>query len=352
MRRAPTRLPAAPAGRPGRRRAAGFSLLELLLALTIAGLLLAGLAGVVGNSLQVQAQAQNSNALTRQARFALQRMSAAVQGSRRLLLPLADNPATNWPEHIRMESVPAQPPQGSSLKATAVLALTLDPTLDLDGDGWADANNDKDFLDVNRNGVRDPGEPERIDEDPSFDHTRDGAPGLIGIDDDGDGLVDEGPSARDNDEDGREQEDWINGLDDDGDGAVDEDFPADMNKDQQAGVLGVDDDLDGLIDEGSPPDDDEDGLNDEDRLDAVVFYLKGSDLIERLPAWVDSNGDGQVNGADFSESVIAGSVSHFRVERIALPGGRALLLDLTLELSGSDGRRVRLNTRQRLGARL
>lgn len=330
----------------------GFSLLELLLSLAIASLLMAGLAGVVGTSLQLQAQAQASNELTRQARFALQRMATAVQGSRRLLLPLADNPATNWPEHIRMQSVPAQPPQGSSSKATAVLAVTLDPTLDLDADGWADANNDKDFLDLNKNGVRDPGEPERIDEDPSHDNSRDGAPGLRGIDDDGDGLVDEGSDNTDNDEDGLIKEDKLDGLDNDGDGSVDEDLPSDINMDQQPGVAGVDDDLDGLIDESPPPDDDEDGRIDEDWFDPVVFYLNGADLIERLPAMSDINGDGLVTGADFTESVIASPVSHFRVERIALGGGRSQLLDLTLELSGSGGAPVRLNTRLRLGARL
>ncbi|UTW07132.1 PilW family protein [Pseudomonas benzenivorans] len=330
----------------------GFSLLELTLTVAIAALLMAGLSGVVGTSLRLQAQAQTSNELTGQARFALERMAAAVQGSRRLLLPLADSPKTNWPEHIRMQSVPAQPPQGSSSKATAVLAVTLDPTLDLDADGWADANNDKDYLDLNKNGVRDPGEPERIDEDPSHDNSSDGAPGLRGIDDDGDGLVDEGSDNTDNDEDGLIKEDKLDGLDNDGDGSVDEDLPSDLNMDLKAGVAGVDDDFDGLIDESPPPDDDEDGRNDEDWFDPVVFYLNGSDLIERWPSLVDTNGDGLVTGADFTESVIASSVSHFRIERVALSNGRAVLLDLTLELSGSGGQKRRFNTRLRLGARL
>ena len=51
--------------------------------------------------------------------------------------------------------------------------------------------------------------------------------------------------------------DPINGIDDDGDGSIDEDPPADTNGDGCAGVCGVDDDGDGIDDEGARHDDDE-----------------------------------------------------------------------------------------------
>ena len=115
----------------------------------------------------------------------MQRMVTAVRQGNRLLLPLADNPNTNWREHVREQSIPAAPPEGDSTLATAVLAVSLGPILDRDEDGWADANNDKDFLDLNNNGSRDSGEPERVDEDPDVDNQNDFEPGIRSIDDDG-----------------------------------------------------------------------------------------------------------------------------------------------------------------------
>ncbi len=45
-------------------------------------------------------------------------------------------------------------------------------------------------------------------------------------------------------------EDPIDGIDNDGDGSVDEDPPADANDDNKAGIADADDDGDGSIDEG------------------------------------------------------------------------------------------------------
>lgn len=153
---------------PGDRQRAGFTLVELLVVLIVGALLLAGLAGAVSNALSAERMARARNDRLREVRFAMDRMVTAVAGSPRLLLPLAEAPATPWSESVR-----------------DVLALVLDPRLDRDGDGFADADNDRDG---------------RIDEDPGADLNADGAAGIAGIDDDGDGLVDES-SKEDDDED-------------------------------------------------------------------------------------------------------------------------------------------------------
>ncbi len=317
---------------PG-KNAAGFTLIEVLVTVVIMGLILLGIAGVLEQALRAESATRERNDLTRQARFALDRMTMAVSATKLLLVPLAENPVTAWSESVRNPGV---------------LAVTLDPTLDRDGDGWADANNDKDFLDLNQNAVRDPGEPERIDEDLDNDATNDGKAGIAGIDDDGDNAIDEGNSV-DDDEDGDfGNEDWLNGADDDGDGAVDEDFDKDLNRDGSPGVAGVDDDGDGLIDEGMPSlldDDDEDGQKSEDWLDVVAYFLSGSTLIERTP------NQNPVDGNDFTERIIADNVASFRVERIPKGAGRAVLVDITLALAG-DKVNVQLHTRVRVGAGL
>ena len=353
----------------------GITLVELIFTVAIAAVIIAALSGIVNVALQSEGDVRERNDLTQQARFAMQRMFVSVRGTLRLMLPLADNPNTNWRENVREETVPASAPEGSSTKATAVLAVTLDPTIDRDDDGWADANNDKDFMDINNNGTFDAGEYERIDEDVDDDNTNDSAHGIIGIDDNGDGafdgagrfdVVDNETTWRDNDEssliqpptEADEEEDPVNGIDDDGDGAIDEDIPGDMNDDDWPGVAGIDDDHDGSTDEdgasggGWDGDDDEDGEKDEDWFDPVVFYLNGSTLIERLPASTDTNGDLVVSGADYTESVIAENVTLFRVERIPQTDGRSVLVDLTLELTGDNGVVVSLNTRVRVGGGL
>ncbi len=315
----------------------GFTLIEILVAMAIGALLLGGMFGAVHGALQTRQSFDEGNELATQAEFAMGRMVRAVRGTGRLLLPLADNPATDWTESVREQTVPASPPEGSSLLATAVLAVTLDPTVDRDGDGVADADNDGDG---------------RVDEDPKNDNNLDGAHGIVGIDDDGDGQVDEGapdPDGlyTDNDEDGTYGEDWQNGIDDDGDGSIDEDLLSDNNKDGLSGIGGVDDDGDGSIDEGNRNDNDEDGVLTDDRFDPVVFFLSGQTLMERTPVPWDENGDAIQDGRDFVESVIAENVTLFRVER--RQAGRNVLVKLTLELTGTDGEPLSLQSAVRVG---
>ena len=346
-----------------RSKQTGVTLIELIITIAIAAVIIAALSGTVNVALQSEGEVRERNDLMQQARFAMLRMVTTVRDTRRLILPLADNPATDWREHVREQTVPASTPEGSSTLATAVLAVTLPANIDRDDDGWADANNDKDYMDLNNNGTQDAGEFERIDEDPPGDLTFDGQSGIILIDDDGDGLVDElqttpapdgkmGPDGDDDDEDDVANEDPWNGIDDDGDGVVDEDTKKDVSHDGLPGIGGVDDDFDGAIDESTDKnDDDEDGTSNEDWLDPVVYYLNGSQLIERLPAFSDINGDSVVTGADFTESVIADNVTLFRVERIPLGGDRTLRVDLKLVLENPDsGKTIELQAQVRVGS--
>jgi type II secretory pathway pseudopilin PulG len=324
---------------------AGFTYVEMLVTVSITAIIMVALMGVVNTAAQTGQEIMERNSLVRDARFAMARMVRSVSHTRRLLLPLVDNPNTDWPENLREQTVPASPPLGSSTLATAVLAITLPAYVDLDGDGIADADNDGDGL---------------IDEDLPKDNHNDSLAGIGLIDDDGDGLVDEaiaGNPKDDNDEDGIKNEDPLNNLDDDGDGSIDEDANDDSNKDGKAGIVGVDDDADGSIDEGDRKDDDEDGSVDEDWYDAVVFSLQpgvsGSrSLVERTPVPWDNNGDTRVDGADYSETIIASNVTRFRVERLST-AGQIPIIDLTLELTDPrSGESISLRTQVRMGGSL
>jgi prepilin-type N-terminal cleavage/methylation domain-containing protein len=320
-------------------RQRGFTLLELLISLVIGSILLLALNGLVGQGLQTYEAVNGENELNRQARFAMEQMVLAVSRSPQLLLPLVDNPATNWPENIREETPPSTPPVGDSTRASAVLAVTLDRSLDLDRDGIPDADQDSDA---------------RFDEDPGSDRTNDQAPGIYLIDDDGDGQVDEGGDSGDDDEDGGVAgEDPLNGLDDDGDANIDEDPGNDSNLDGCPGLCGVDEDGDGLIDETLAADDDEDGASDEDWLDPVVFYLDNGTLMQRTPVPWDASGSGGLTGRDFITQAIAENVSRFRVERLPQAGDRAVQVVLVLELTDPRiGDSVSLETRVRVGGDL
>jgi prepilin-type N-terminal cleavage/methylation domain-containing protein len=326
---------------PFRKRAAqrGLTLVELLIALAVAAVLIAGLAGVLGEVAATHDVVRDKSDLTRQARFAMQRMVQAVGSSRLLLLPLNDVAATNWPENIREQTVPPTPPIGDSTRATAVLSVTLPEYQDLDGDGFADADDDKDG---------------RIDEDLGDDRNNDAASGIYLIDDDGDGAVDEGSSASDDDEIGTlANEDRIDGIDNDGDNNIDEDPGNDNNGDGCSGRCGVDDDGDGAIDEGAAGDDDEDGSEAEDWYNPVVFYLDNGTLMERTPVPWDANASGGRTGQDFIVKPIAEDVTRFRVERLPFGGGPYAVVDLTLELTSPvTGEAVSLNTRVRVGGGL
>ena len=315
-------------------RQRGLSLVEVLISFTIAAVLLTGLQAMFSSATRIESAITDRAELDRQARFAMARIHAAINGTNRLILPLGDRTGSNWPENLREQTVPPSPPVGDSTLATAVLAVALPGDWDIDLDGVVDADNDGDG---------------RIDEDWPADMTADGDNGVLFIDDDGDGSIDEGFLNRNDDEYLFSDDDRLNGVDDDNDGSIDEDTPADMNGDGQPGIAGVDDDGDGNTDEGDDADDDEDGSVDEDWLDTVVFYVQGSDLIERRSVPWDTNSDSAVTGADFVESTIAENLTHVRFERLVGSSG-VLLVDVTLSLTSANGETVTRNRRLRVAA--
>lgn len=319
------------------QKAKGYTLIELLLAVVLASMLILGLSGVTNLATQTHRIVGENNKLTRQARFAMQHMQQAVGNTRLLLLPLNDKPWSNWLENVREETVPPTTPTDDSTKYTAVLAVTLPLYSDLDGDGFPDADNDKDG---------------RVDEDLGNDAQNDNAAGIYLIDDNGDGSVDEGNNNSD-DESSTINDDPINGVDDNGDNNIDEDAASDNNDDGCPGVCGVDDDGDAAVDEGTAINDDEDGQQDEDWYDPLVFYLDNGTLMERTPVPWDETGIDGITGRDYIVESIAENVTRFRVERLPLNGGQNVLVDLTLELTSPvTGETVSLNTRVRIGGAL
>ncbi len=317
----------------------GFSLIELTAAILITALLLTAMHKVITPALNASKSTQNRNEVIQAGRFAMDKMMRAVNRSTQLLLPYNDKSSTSYPDNIREQTVPASPPPSGSTLATAVLAITQDPTIDLNGDGIVDVDNDGDG---------------KIDEDFSADMTNDSKQGISGIDDDGDGSIDEGFGVGDDDESSgfSNNEDPIDEVDNDGDNNVDEDPSADMNKDGAPGIAGVDDDGDGSIDEGSTDDDDEDGYDNEDWCDPVVFYMQGSSLIERIPVPWDTNASGTVDGEDFVETTLIENVTRFRVERIPQGTDRAATVELTLEITPPNGEMFNLTSRARVGGAL
>ncbi len=314
----------------------GHSLVELLVSLAIAAMLLTGLQQLLGVSKQTMEVVQARTEQASEARFAMARMVDAVRQSQRLLIPLSDNPATPFDENIREQTVPPSSPQSGSSLAAAILAVTISPSQDMDGDGLADADNDGDGL---------------IDEDLPADVHKDGKAGIRDFDDDGNGTKDFffSPSGDDDESnDLRQSEDPLNGMDDDGDGSIDEDPGADNNGDGCPGVCGVDDDDDGSVDEGSANDDDEDGQSDEDWFDPVIFFLRDSSLVERRAVPWDESGDNTVSGRDFVESTIADNVTLLRFERMPLDNGHQLV-DITFVLTDANGNSITLQTYVRLG---
>lgn len=324
-------------GPPGGSRQSGFNLIELLMSLALGSLILVGFSGMLLNGLDAKASVEERLQLTRAAHYAMGRMVRSARDTHKLLLPIGDNPSTNWPENVRSQTNPATPPIGDSSLATAVMAVALPASWDSDHDGVADADNDADG---------------RIDEDMPADTQNDGKAGLRDFDDDGNGIKDFWFSpAGDDDESNNlaQSEDTINGIDDDGDGSIDEDPSADNNGDGAPGVAGFDDDGDGNIDEGDTDDDDEDGLVDEDWLDPLVYYLQGTNLIERRTVPWDTSGDNVATGRDFVESVIAENVTLLEFECLLPATGEHQRIVISLTLTDAEGESVSLSTTVRVG---
>ena len=279
--------------------ASGFTIIELLVSLAIVGVLLAALSGVIQKAYDQWNYSRARSELLYQGNFAMDMMVTAIAETNRLLIPLRDNPATVHDESLR-----------------DILAITINPLLDSDGDGFFDADNDHDGL---------------VDEDIPADNNLDYKPGIRDIDDDGDGSVDESLSLYDNDENGIPGDDRLDGVDNDGDSSVDEDIPWDND----AYVVGY-----------SNMDNDGDGLENEDWLDPVVFLVSGdgTSLIQRKPVvnWPD--------GSKTNDLVIAqADMVALSVQRLPMESGdRHEQVAITLQLESTAGGTLILQSQVRV----
>jgi len=224
--------------------------------LTVVGL---SMGALFSAGLKVHEGSQNRDSLCRTANVALIRMKTLGTVTNRLFVPNATN-------------------------ATAH-ALAFASMIDEDGDGL-------------------------FNEDPPNYADMSQTAGIKGVDDDGDGTVDEGDAA-DEDEDGKADEDPINGLDDDGDGRKDEDPPADQDWTS-----------------GTPePDDDGDDQDGEDPYQPIVYWWdsQAKKLYERHPT--------------YGENVIAESVTAFETKLTVGANGQYLVC-IYLKLEAEDGREL------------
>ncbi len=258
----------------------GMTLVELVIAISIMAIISGAAAGILGSALQAEAHGMSKSQLHTEGLLAMERMTNGIRVSSSVLVPNAQTPSRD--------------------------VLVITGLINDDGDAYFD----------------DPLFP-RIDEDPAAELVADSQPGVTGVDDDGDGSIDEGATA-DDDEDGLSDEDPMDGIDNDGDGSIDEDPSSDISLDGQPGIQLIDDDGDGSTDEGVAADDDEDGFVDEDPMDAVVYTFDNptTTLTETVPATAAST--------PLSAQVTLFEAFYEAPERIRL----------TLTLTGVDGENV------------
>lgn len=278
----------------------GLTLVELLMAIMILGMIAVAVTAFLSSAIQAQASGNKKSALYREGLLAMERMTNGVRRCTYLLIPNANSPTRD------------------------ILAFS----------GFI--NDDDDYY------FDDPLFP-RIDEDLGSDMVDDGNDGIMGIDDDGDGLVDEGFWGTDDDEGGFADEDPVDGIDNDGDGNIDEDCWWDINADGKPGIAGMDDDGDGQVDEGHQGDDDEDDSLAETGLVPVLYiYNSGTaTLTESVPYTGES--------VDLSTHVTQFQVTYEAPERILI----------TLTLTGDEGESITFteyvyprNTLQKTGKRV
>jgi len=280
----------------------GLTLVELLVVIAILGMISIAVTDFMSTVMKIHGSGYKKSALYREGLLAMERMTKGVRSCTYLLIPNAHTPVRD------------------------ILAFS----------GYT--NDDNDFY------FDDPLFP-RIDEDTSAEMSKDDTPGILGVDDDGDGLIDENPVEHgDDDEDGATEEDPIDGYDNDGDGNIDEDAHHDSNNDNASGIAGMDDNGDGQIDNGNTNvDDDEDGLRNEDFLNPVIYSFDSA--TKTLRTSESSTGE----TVDLSTRVTLFRVTWEAPERI--------LVELTL--TGDDGESVAFseyvhprNTLQKVGKRV
>ena len=277
----------------------GMTLVELLLAITGMAIISTAATFFISTTLDIEVQGSTRSKLYREGLSVMEKMKEGVKRSTFLLIPNAHSPTR--------------------------------PLLAISGT----INEDNDYY------FGDPLFP-RIDEDIAADSDLNNFAGIGGIDDDGDASIDEG-GLFDDDEDGVDNDDQLDGIDNDGDGNIDEDLPGDNNADDEDGIKGVDDDGDGQVDEGNFVDDDEDGMNNEDVINEVIYSYDNptNTLTESIPYTGES-------------TVLSSQVTFFQVTWEA---PQRILIELTL--TGDDDSTISFseyvylqNTFQKLGKRV
>jgi prepilin-type N-terminal cleavage/methylation domain-containing protein len=276
----------------------GLTLVELLITITILGIIATAAIPLLSTCLDVHSQGNARSQLYHEGLLAMERMTGGVRRCTFLLIPNGHSPTRD------------------------ILAFS------------ESVNEDDDYY------FNDPLFP-RIDEDPKKQMTDDGVGGIIGLDDDGDALIDEG-DKNDDDEDGLVDEDPIDGIDNDGDGNIDEDTGDDSN------IASMDDDADGSIDEGDGKDDDEDGVVNEDPLNPFVYSFDNGahTLTESLLHTGES-------------TILSTHVTQFQVTYEAPDATHGPRIQVALALTGDDGESIQFveyvyprNTLQKTGKRV
>jgi len=284
----------------------GLTLVELLITLTIMGIIAVAAMPLLSTSLEANRQGTARSQLYQEGLLAMERMTSGVRRCTFLLIPNAHKTTRD------------------------ILAFS----------GFVNEDGDYYFGDSLF---------PRIDEDPYNDSNNDGQSGIAGIDDNGDGFIDDWVFWwDDDDEDKSYSEDWLDGKDNDSDGNIDEDWWRDNNKDGFSGIVGIDDDGDGLVDEEGDQDDDEDGSVSEDNLNETIYVFDSGThtLIESVPFT--------------SESVILSThVTLFQAIYEPPDAAHGPRVQVALTLTGDEGESVQFveyayprNTLQRTGKRV
>jgi prepilin-type N-terminal cleavage/methylation domain-containing protein len=272
----------------------GLTLVELLMAIAIFGLIAAAATALLSQALDANTDGDARYGLYREGLLIMERMTGEARICTFLLIPNAHKPNRD------------------------ILAIS----------GSVNEDHDEYF-----------GDPlfPRIDEDLKKQMTDDNLAGIKNVDDDGDGSTDEG-DFNDDDEDGLSGEDRLDGIDNDQDGNIDEDTDDDSN------IIGMDDvGYDG-IDDGDPKDDDEDGTINEDPLNPVIYSYDSGTSTLRVSDAEDSD----------HKVVLSTRVSAFKV---TFETPQRILITLTLTADDGESvtfsEYVHLeNTYQKLGKRV
>ena len=273
----------------------GLTLVELLVTIAIVGIIAGAAIPLLSASLDANNQGTSRSRLYHEGLLAMERMTTNARNTTYVQIPNNHSPTRNMLAVANM------------------------------------VNEDNDFY------FGDPLFP-RVDEDYAESFMWTGW-GIEGLDDDGDGIIDEG-FWRDDDEDGVYDEEILDGQDNDGDGNIDEDLGVDSTQDGATGIQGMDDDGDGGIDESFPPnplaDGDEDGSKDEEY---VTFFLYTHDSATNTLREIVPSHDNGVYIPVYTK-ILSTHVTGFTTTYYPPDATNHPRISISLTLTGDDGESV------------